>query len=107
MVRLLSSRSVHFLGVLSFAIYLLHYRAGAAWQSLFNHLGGWPTWSRHVIATGCMATILIFGAWIAHLAIEKPARTLVRHLLEPRLGQVRRRQPGRMGHPRHRQDVAE
>jgi peptidoglycan/LPS O-acetylase OafA/YrhL len=83
-VDLLGCRPIHFLGVLSYGIYLLHSRAQPVWSHL-AHIGSrLGEIVQHLIATTVTGGLVIGLAWICYVAIEVPARRAVRLALEPR-----------------------
>ena len=83
-VNLLGCRPMHFLGVLSYGIYLLHSRAQAVWSHLVHIGPGLGEIVQHLIATTVTGCLVIGLAWICYVAIEVPARKAVRLALEPR-----------------------
>ena len=83
-VNLLGCRPIHFLGVLSYGIYLLHSCAQGIWNHLV-HIG--PRLGEivhHLIATTVTSGLVIGLAWICYVTIEVRARRAVRLALEPR-----------------------
>jgi peptidoglycan/LPS O-acetylase OafA/YrhL len=83
-VKLLGWGPVHFLGVLSYGIYLLHSRAQPVWNHLVHFRPGPDDFAKHLFATTATGFLVIAFAWICYTAIEVPARRAVRLALEPK-----------------------
>ena len=78
--RILGSRPMVFLGEVSFGTYLLHRPVMFFWNLAFGEaVTGIPL---YLILTA----ITLLLAWLAHLLIERPARSFVRSLSERTLG---------------------
>jgi peptidoglycan/LPS O-acetylase OafA/YrhL len=75
-----SSRPMQFLGTVSLGIYLVHWRALGVWAAVERELSGQDAVLRHVIASIATAAIVVFIAWLLHVAIERPCRQWVRRL---------------------------
>ena len=71
--RLLNSRVLIFVGLLSYSLYLLHFGVIVAVQRNF---AGTPPWLQGVLAL----TISIALSWIIHVLIERPCATLRKKL---------------------------
>lgn len=74
------SPPVYFLGSISFAIYLTHFRALGIWAFLdtrFEHFGATVA---NLVATVVTGLVVIGIAWLLHIGIEKPCRRLLRSL---------------------------
>ena len=80
--RLLTVQPLHGLGVLSYAIYLVHY-------ALLSHLPGDSVPRPVVLAGYLLATLLLAG--LGHYGIEMPIRQLVRWAGEAAFGLTARR----------------
>jgi peptidoglycan/LPS O-acetylase OafA/YrhL len=83
--RLLSARPLHRLGVLSYAIYLLHYQLAGAIHWLENALAaaGMPAVLYYPLAAALTYGALLAAAAAAHRLVELPGRRLVRALEGP------------------------
>jgi len=73
--RLLNTRLLVFIGLLSYSLYLLHYVVIAALQELLPGISEFP---RAVLALG----ISTFLAWLIYRAVEKPCAALRRRLTD-------------------------
>lgn len=74
------SPPIYFLGVVSFAVYLTHFRAFGIWTSVENMLEGYGTTAANLVATIVSCLFVIAISWLLHIAIEKPCRQLLRSL---------------------------
>lgn len=72
------SPPIYFLGTISFAIYLTHYRALGIWTFLDGRFDDYGEMFGNVVATLLSGLIVIGLAWLLHVAIEKPCRQLLR-----------------------------
>lgn len=82
---LFSRAPLHRLGVLSYAIYLLHYQFAGALHWLEQALGArLPAGLGPVLAAAAIYGLLLGTAWLAHRLVELPGRRLVRGLLRQR-----------------------
>ncbi len=81
--RMLASPPVHQLGVLSYAIYLMHFRAQFFWDRAFGMLRV-GEFAHHLVADAVTACLVVLLASLAHRAIEKPGRRFVRRVLDRR-----------------------
>ncbi|WP_436254069.1 acyltransferase family protein [Neorhizobium sp. LjRoot104] len=73
-----ASRPLHFLGDISFAVYLTHYRALGVWGMIEGRLGNTDFVTRNVVATVATSMVVIAVSWLLHVAIERPCRQLMR-----------------------------
>ena len=81
----LAARPLMFLGEASFALYLVHMPALVLWKNLMAEITG--TTSAYVLAP--WELVVLFGltlaaACLAHLAVEVPARNLIRRWIDRR-----------------------
>jgi peptidoglycan/LPS O-acetylase OafA/YrhL len=83
-IKLLGCGPIHFLGVLSYGIYLLHSRAQPVWNHLVLFRPSRDAVVRHLVATSLTGCLVIGLAWICHAAIEAPARRAIRLALDPK-----------------------
>lgn len=81
--RVLASRAVHFLGVISYSIYMMHFIVFIVFVRLFDEASTWPM---SVYALLIITTFIV--SIVTYFAVEMPARNLVRGL--------RRMQPARL-----------
>jgi len=85
--RLVESRPIYFLGVVSFSLYLLHNPFRPMELGLLRALAPEPVGPVVALAFAAIgACSVIPFAWLAYVAIERPGRTLVRELLTRRPG---------------------
>jgi peptidoglycan/LPS O-acetylase OafA/YrhL len=83
--RLVSAAPLHFLGVVSFSLYLLHnlFRPmELAWLRAVAPDPVGPVAALSFAAAGSLSVIPF--AWLAYVSVERPGRTLVRNLLPGR-----------------------
>ncbi len=73
-----ASRPLHFLGDISFAVYLTHYRAISVWSMVEARLGNAGFAVRNLVATVVTSMVVIGVSWLLHVAIERPCRQLMR-----------------------------
>ncbi|MEN3147751.1 acyltransferase [Neorhizobium sp. IRAMC:178] len=73
-----ASRPLHFLGDISFAVYLTHYRALGVWGMVEGRLGNTDFVIRNLVATVVTSMVVIAVSWLLHVAIERPCRQLIR-----------------------------
>ncbi|CDN49337.1 acyltransferase family protein [Neorhizobium galegae] len=73
-----ASPPMHFLGDISFAVYLTHYRALGVWAMVEGRLGNAGFVLRNVVATVVTSMVVIGVSWLLHVAIERPCRQLMR-----------------------------
>lgn len=73
-----ASRPLHILGTISFAIYLVHYRALGIWAAVQHRLGHFGLLTRHLAATLVTGLIVIGVSWLLHVTVEKPCRQWMR-----------------------------
>jgi len=79
--RMLGARPLHFLGVVSYSIYLIHFPLGVLAEVLAQRLLGANGSSAGAIAFAFLATAAVIPfAWLAFEVIERPGRHFVRHL---------------------------
>lgn len=78
---ILSSRPIHSLGTLSYAVYLLHFRTGGIWKACIAWLPAMPPLARHAFASFATGSVVIVAAALCHVVIEKPGRAFGRVLL--------------------------
>ncbi|MBP2427618.1 acyltransferase family protein [Bradyrhizobium elkanii] len=77
--RILGSRPLHFLGLISYSIYLMHFPVMLAFLLVLGEPGAWSGW---VYATLVIATFLV--SVVTYFAIERPARDAIRGLYTQR-----------------------
>jgi len=72
-------RFPHFLGVISFSIYLLHHPLRSVWLEVIRALHPEPmeTSLALAVAFGCSMSVLPL-AWLAYVVIERPGRRILR-----------------------------
>ena len=73
-----ASPPLHFLGVVSFAIYLTHYRAFGVWGLAERVFGAFDPMIRNTAATVVTALVVIAVSWLLHIMVEKPCRRWMR-----------------------------
>jgi peptidoglycan/LPS O-acetylase OafA/YrhL len=73
-----ASRPLHFLGDISFAVYLTHYRALGIWSMVEGRLGNAGFATRNLVATVVTSMVVIGVSWLLHVGIERPCRQLMR-----------------------------
>lgn len=86
LATLLDNRLLHFLGVISFSLYLIHYPIAYLQLQILQamhpaQLGRWPALALAFV--GALSTIPL--AWITYVVIEHPGRTLIRNIVRPSL----------------------
>ena len=81
--RLLGSRPLHFLGLISYSIYMTHALVFALFILTFPNLGTWPIYI-YGLLVGTAFTISI----VSYFTIEVPARNAIRGLQRMRLARV-------------------
>lgn len=69
---------LHFLGEISFAVYLIHYRAFGVWNMADRMLSGLSLPVRNLAATAITALVVIGVSWLLHVAVERPCRQWMR-----------------------------
>ncbi|MDT7953145.1 MAG: hypothetical protein RQ966_16710, partial [Acetobacteraceae bacterium] len=94
--RLLTRRSVHFLGVISFSIYLVHnlFRQPEVWLARQLHPAPLPPWMALSFAAIGSVSILPFAA-LAYFAVERPGRDALNRMVKrlSRRSAISRRAP--------------
>ena len=80
--RLLSAKPLHALGVLSYAIYLLHYQLAGVihWVEKALAAAGLPAVVYYPLAAALIYGVLLLAAGASHRLIELPGRRLVRSI---------------------------
>jgi peptidoglycan/LPS O-acetylase OafA/YrhL len=73
-----ASRPLHFLGTISFAIYLVHYRALGAWAAVDHKLDHLGLLTGHLAATLVAGLVVVGVSWLLHVMVEKPCRQWMR-----------------------------
>ena len=75
-----ASRPLHILGSLSFAIYLIHYKAIGLWGFLDGRLAryGVSFFIHNFVATIAVSFAVIGISWLLHVLVERPCRQLMR-----------------------------
>ena len=79
--RVLSLRPMHFLGLISFAVYLIHFRMGHLWNLIYSKTGD-GTLVSHVAATVGTSVVVMVIATLCYRFIEVPGRVQTRRLLD-------------------------
>ena len=80
--RLLSAKPLHMLGVLSYAVYLLHYQLAGVihWVEKALAAAGLPAVVYYPLAAALIYGVLLLAAGASHRFIELPGRRLVRSI---------------------------
>lgn len=82
LASLFGAEPMHFLGRISFPIYLLHYKALGLIAAIHLRLqgSGLPYMVRHPLGIASGAVIVLCLSWVVHEAIERPCRRLMRRI---------------------------
>jgi peptidoglycan/LPS O-acetylase OafA/YrhL len=84
--RLMGMRFPHFLGLISFSLYLVHDNFRGLAVDLIRYLHPAPlSPALGMLLAGCCTLLIIFPAWFSYVWVEKPGRSLFRSAanLEP------------------------
>jgi len=83
--RLMATRFLHFLGLISFSLYLVHDNFRSLAVYLIRHVHPAPlSPALGMLLAACCTLLMIFPAWFSYVWVEKPGRKLIRSVADLR-----------------------
>ena len=78
-------RFLHFLGLISFSLYLVHDNFRSLAVYLIRHVHPAPlSPALGMLLAACCTLLMIFPAWFSYVWVEKPGRKLIRSVADLR-----------------------